>query len=160
MKPKIIIKTGLLLFVTLSVVFLIYKELKFKNVIEKTKISVSAANVKTQSNGVIAYYFHGNNRCYTCQLMESYAHEVISTNFKEEINKGNLIWAITNVETHENFHFIRDFQLTSISMVLARNKDGRTLDWKNLDQIWRLANNKEVFMSYINSEIKTFMEKN
>jgi len=107
---------------------------------------------------VIAYYFHGSFRCATCTAMEDYSRQAIETNFKDELDSGKLEFRAVNVEESDNKHYVNDYQLYTKSLILSFMKDGKEEKSKNLDKIWQLARNKQKFIDYVASEIKSFLE--
>ena len=107
---------------------------------------------------VIAYYFHGTFRCYTCTNMEKYSREAIDVNFKDALASGNLEFKAVNVEKRGNEHFVNDYQLYTKSLILSLVKDGKEIKSKNLDKIWEYSRNKQKFFDYVTSEINGFMK--
>jgi len=108
---------------------------------------------------VIAYYFHGSFRCFTCTNMEKYSKEAIETNFKDALASGALEFKPVNVEERGNEHFVDDYKLYTKSLILSMVKDGKEVRYKNLDKIWQLASNKQKFIAYVTGEIKEFMKE-
>jgi len=107
---------------------------------------------------VLAYYFHGDVRCATCRRLESYSHLAIETGFKEKIDDSTLIWKSVNFDEKANKHFIDDYKLYTKAVILSRVKDGKEIEWKNLDKIWNLVGNKDRFMDYVQSETQNFLD--
>jgi len=108
---------------------------------------------------VIAYYFHGNRRCISCKKIESYTHEAIEQGFKSEIESGQLSWQPTNVDQKENNHFIKDYQLYTKSVIISRRVNDKEVEWKNLQEVWKLLGNEKAFKEYIQDEIRSFLRK-
>ncbi len=122
-------------------------------------ISASTALAADNNTGkVIAYYFHGTFRCYTCTNMEKFSREAIESNFKDDLALGRLEFKEVNVEKRGNEHFVSDYKLYTKSLILSLAKDGKEVKSKNLDKIWQLAGNKKKFMDYVTGEIKEFMK--
>ena len=48
-------------------------------------------------------------------------------------------------------------KLVSKSIVVAKLQGDEEVEWKNLDQIWKLVGDKETFINYIQQEIKTYL---
>lgn len=113
-----------------------------------------AENVHT----VIAYYFHGNFRCATCTRLEAYAKEAVETGFPEAMADDVLVWKPINVEEPANEHFVKDYQLTTRSVVLSHCIDGAEIGYVNLDRIWQLAGNKDAYLAYIQEAVRTMLE--
>lgn len=107
---------------------------------------------------VIAYYFHGAFRCYTCTNMEKYSREAIEANFKDALASRSLEFKAVNVEDRGNEHFVNDYQLYTKSLILSFVKDGKEIRSKNLDKIWEYSRNKQKFIDYITSEIRNFLK--
>lgn len=122
---------------------------------------ISSTTAFAADNGsakVIAYYFHGSFRCYTCTNMEKYSKEVIEANFKDALASGKLEFKAVNVEDHGNEHFVDDYKLYTKSLIILLVKNGREIKSKNLDKIWELARDKQKFMDYVTGELNVFMK--
>lgn len=102
---------------------------------------------------VIAYYFHGTARCWTCYKLEQYSKEAIEINFKDTLASGKLEFKVVNIEDKGNKHYASDYQLYTKSLVLSLVKDGKQAKWKNLDKIWEYVGNRQRFVDYVKSEI-------
>ncbi len=107
---------------------------------------------------IIAYYFHGTNRCTTCRTIEAYAREAVQIGFGDALKAGKLEWRALNVEEPANRHFIKDYQLYTRSVVLASYQGDKQVRWKNLDKVWELVGDKGQFTRYVQGEVKTFLE--
>ena len=115
-----------------------------------------AARASTEK--VIAYYFHGTFRCYTCTNMEKYAREAIEADFKDALASGKLEFKSVNVEESQNEHYVNDYKLYTKTLLLSFVKDGKEVKTKNLDKIWEYARDKNKFMDYVIKETRLFME--
>lgn len=120
--------------------------------------SIIADSIKPQeSDRIVAYYLHMNRRCMTCGKLEAYSQEAITTGFAEQLKDSSIIWRVENFEQEGNEHFAKDYQLYSQSLILSRLRDGKEVEWKNLDKIWTLVRDKEKFITYVQTEVKQFM---
>ena len=109
------------------------------------------------SRTVVAYYFHGNFRCQTCRKLEAFSREAVESGFPEDLKAGRLEWRVINVEEPGNEHFVQDYQLVSKALVLVGKEDSKQTQWKNLQDIWTLVNNKEAFIKYVQTEIRSYL---
>jgi hypothetical protein len=120
-----------------------------------------AANPKSSSSlKMIAYYFHVTVRCITCRTIESYSMEAIDRGFPEELKKKVIEWRPVNVQLVENRHFIQDYRLFTRSLVLVKVKDGKQVEWRNLEKVWDLVGNKEAFLRYVRANVTTYLGDN
>ncbi|MDO9528188.1 MAG: nitrophenyl compound nitroreductase subunit ArsF family protein [Syntrophales bacterium] len=123
-----------------------------------------AASVKNkQSNDkknhkVVVYYFHGNYRCFSCTRIEQMTLIAVGEAFETEIKNGLLEMKTVNVENQKNRHFIEEYQLYTKSVIVSDRAGGKEVRWKNLQRIWELFRNDEVFKTYIQKEIATYLE--
>jgi hypothetical protein len=171
MKAKSIVTALLLAFVVGSVAYMVVKEVVGKpdeaagSEAEATNMASEALqpaaeglpNPAKTGHKVIAYYFHGDKRCPTCHMLETYAEEALQTHFADELASGKLAWKVVNVDRQENGHFIEDFQLLTKSVVLVDTQDGKQVKWKNLERIWDLVDDKQVYLDYICVNAKEFL---
>lgn len=124
----------------------------------ESKIDSTKAETPPEiSSKVMAYYFHGTRRCVSCRKIEAYSREAIETGFSEALKSGELEWLVVNTDKAENKHFLDDYQLYTRSLVLSKIEDGEETDWKNLEKVWQLLRNKNVFMKYVQTEVKSFL---
>ena len=106
---------------------------------------------------VVAYYFHVTVRCVTCRTIEQFAKDAIGQGFHQEVSKGIIEWRPVNVQLPENRHYIQDYRLFTRSLVLVKVKDGKQLEWRNLEKIWELVGRKDDFFRYVQGNVKTYL---
>lgn len=99
------------------------------------------------------YYFHGNARCRSCKLIESFTTQAVEQGFASAINQGRVNLQTVNLETRGNDHFIEDFQLITRSVVIAVEQDGKTVSYRRLDKVWQLIDDQQAFTNYLFREI-------
>jgi hypothetical protein len=107
---------------------------------------------------VIAYYFHGDFRCSNCHKIEQYSKEAIDKYFAKELASGELEYEIINIDKKGNGHFAEDYKLYTKSLVISRIKDGKEVEYKNLEKVWNYLGNKEAFYNYVKEEVAKFLE--
>ena len=106
---------------------------------------------------VVVYYFHGNTRCITCKKIESFARSAIESGFAAELKTGRIEFRSVNVEEPNNEHYVQDYQLVTRSVVLSRIRNDKQDTWKNLDQVWTLVRDPDVFNRYVVDETKQLL---
>ncbi len=148
MKPKAIVTGALLLFVAASVVALIVRE-------NRTPATPPAAPT---TNKIIAYYFHGNVRCATCRKIEALAQQSITNNFADALDAGRLEWRVVNVDEPGNEHFVKDFELSTRSVVVVDMRDGKPARWNVLGKVWELVGHEAQFADYIRDEVRAYLQ--
>jgi hypothetical protein len=111
-----------------------------------------------ESTQVIAYYFHGTVRCETCLKIEKQARELVNTRFAAEVASQRLLFKAVNYEERENAHFLKDYSLSSPSLVLVRQKDGKDQQRKLLGQAWDFVQFPPILDQYIAEETSEFLQ--
>jgi hypothetical protein len=112
---------------------------------------------KKTSAVVDVYLFHGKNRCRSCNKMEDLTKEAIAEDLSAEKSTGAVRYQHVNVEAQENRHFVQDYKLRSISIVVSKKVDGRETEWNNLEKVWQLLRNDEKFKQYVVKEISAYL---
>jgi hypothetical protein len=126
------------------------------------KSSSTSKNPQTEGKvytKVVAYYFHGNYRCYTCQTIERYSRDAIEKYFAGELQNKRLEFRPVNVDMEENRHFIQDYQLYTRSLVIVLYRNNQQETWKNLKDVWIYIRNQGKFDQYVKTEIESFLIK-
>lgn len=153
MKLKKMIAVVLLVFVGISIAYMLVKEA------DTSKSTERSATNETRENGqLVVYYFHGDLRCKTCHMLETYAKEALEVNFGKELESKDIVWRTVNVDRSENGHYVGDYELVSKAVVLSWVVDGKEVRWKNLDEIWQKVNNKQSYLEYARKSIEEFLE--
>jgi hypothetical protein len=160
MKTRRVIQVALLLFVAISVIYLVSQE-------SKRAVAGAPGNADTAASAtgnapqakVIVYYFHGNFRCVSCRKLEAVSHEAVTIGFSEELKRGDLQWRTVNVEQSGNEHFISDYRLFSRSLVLVKSRGGQQVEYKNLMKAWELLRNDEALKKYVQAEVRDYLRE-
>ncbi|GAK54466.1 hypothetical protein U14_05751 [Candidatus Moduliflexus flocculans] len=121
---------------------------------DTTPAPVAATPTKT----IKVYYFHGTARCPSCKTIEELTNFAIVNGFKKELESGVLEFNAINVETPENQHFIKDYQLYTKSVIVSEVIDGKERRWKNLEKVWQLLMQEKAFTMYVQQEVSAYLE--
>ena len=170
MRVRTIVTAVLLLFVGVSVAYLIAGERRAGDVKTERRDDSAGASAPvgkpaarpealpdSTTHQVVAFYFHGNTRCPTCRAIEAYTEEALKNGFPDELQTGKLVWLVVNIEEPGNEHYINDYQLSTRSVVLVEMENGNEKKWQRLDQVWQLVRDKDAFASYISDNTKAFL---
>jgi hypothetical protein len=106
---------------------------------------------------VIAYYFHTTYRCASCRAIEAYSREAIESAFADQLKDGRLVWKVINLEVKGNEHFVKDYGLYTKSLVLVSETRGKPAEWKNLEKVWQLLQDKSKFLRYVQEETRSYL---
>ena len=131
---------------------MVFKEIKAKN--EAATAKETPALLNTNQKGVLfVYYFHGNKRCMTCNRIEALTKETLQAKFAGQLADGKLIFQSVNLDEPANEHFIKDFQLTTRTVVMQKN--GK---FEKFDDVWDLVGEPAKFTAYIQSGVEKMLK--
>ena len=123
---------------------------------EKKNKNDSLKVLKEAEVKILAYYFHPTARCVTCRNIEAYSYEAIQQ--WEENNKINIVWKELNIEDSVNEHYVDEYSLQFSSLVIIKFVGGKKEKWKNLEDTWKLVNDKNSFIKYVKHELNQFVK--
>jgi hypothetical protein len=115
------------------------------------------AKNETVNDGLVVYYFHSNMRCPTCRSIESQTEETVQNHFAKQLGNGEVIWKIVNYEEAAAKPLAAKFEIQMPVVVLAKMKGGEIKDWKRLDEVWGLVDDKPAFMKYVQEAIEQML---
>ena len=122
------------------------------------KKAISNQTATEKGHKVIVFYFHGNLRCYTCNLIEQLTKEAVKEGFGDEIKKGIIEMKVVNVQDPANNHYIKDYQLYTKSVIISDMIQGKEQKWKNLQMVWELTRKNAAFKAYVQKEVREYLE--
>jgi len=108
---------------------------------------------------LIVYYFHATARCKECINIEYFTKEIVETEFTKENKSVKMIFRPLNIEDSVNEHFINDFRLDVSTVILSKLINNKQVMWKNLEHVWKYADDKPLFFKYVKDGIKEFLSK-
>ncbi|MBN1756124.1 hypothetical protein JW877_07940 [bacterium] len=150
---KKITALSLLVFVIISVGFAVYDIVSGSNPGLYPHGEAKADIPRFDSPMLVATYFYGNVRCKACRTIERYSEEAVSKFYDDQIKSGSFKWRIINMDEPQNEHFIINYNLPTKSLVISVWQNGKEVEWKVLDDVWGLYNNKTEFFNYLREEI-------
>ena len=104
-----------------------------------------------------ATYYYTNVRCPSCLTIERLTEQTIKSEFAGQLDSGLLQWRTINIDGEGNFHFVKDYNLYTKSVIISEISEGKEIRWKNLPRVWELLGNEAKFSRYLKDEIIAFM---
>ena len=111
-----------------------------------------------QGDRIVAYYFHGNVRCATCNSIEAHAREALETGFADELRSGRIVWRTLNFEDPANASYRDRYVIVSSTLVLSDVRGGEERDSVELDEVWTRVVDKDDFVKYVQREVSGMLE--
>lgn len=79
----------------------------------------------TQKEYVEVLYFHGKQRCVTCNAIEKLTKEVIDKDFAQQLKDGKIIFKVIDISTKEGEKIADKYEVTWSSLYINKWKDGK-----------------------------------
>jgi hypothetical protein len=107
---------------------------------------------------VVLYYFHRSARCNNCLLFEAYTDSLVHSAFQPELSESVLEWHVVNLDEDGNDAFVERYALDGITLLSTVVLDGEERDFRPLDGIWWLVDDRQAFADYVAAEIEADLE--
>lgn len=78
----------------------------------------------TPDDGVEVLYFHGKQRCATCQAIEKETKALIDSEFADEVESGKVRFRIVDITKPENEALADKYEISWSSLVLVKYYNG------------------------------------
>ncbi|MDD3155030.1 MAG: nitrophenyl compound nitroreductase subunit ArsF family protein [Victivallaceae bacterium] len=151
---KKILTFALLVFVAASIAVMIIQQKKAQNsTAANGKTQVASSDTPKHDNEILVFYFHGNQRCFTCNKIETLTKQALEEKYSKELADGRIVFRPVNVEDPVNEHFVNDFQLSSRSVVMQKN--GK---YQKFDAVWTLVREPQKFTEYIQNGVTEMLQ--
>jgi hypothetical protein len=108
---------------------------------------------------LVVWYFHGTMRCPTCQTIEALAHEVVQTDFAQELASGRVVWKTANYEKPFYSALAQKMQVRMPVVALARMAGDQLLESKTLEEVWGLVQDKTNFRDFLQKQIRQMLQR-
>lgn len=110
------------------------KQMKHLLILLALMIGLTACSADTQrkedapKEGVEVLYFHGKQRCATCQAIEKETKALIDSQFADEVKSGKLRFRIVDITKAENESLADKYEITWSSLVIVKYNNGKVID--------------------------------
>lgn len=81
--------------------------------------------VSAQGDRVEVIYFHGKQRCVTCRAIEQLMNEVLEATFKNQIDKGAVVYKVIDISDPQNEAIADKYEVTWSSLYINGWKGGK-----------------------------------
>ena len=79
---------------------------------------------ETPKDGVEVLYFHGKQRCATCQAIENETKALIDSQFADAVKSGKVRFRVVDITKAENETLADKYEITWSSLVIVNYNNG------------------------------------
>ncbi len=118
------------------------------------KTTTQTSENETMENGVEVLYFHGKQRCVTCNAIERLTHEVIEENFAKELKNGTIVFHVIDISQPENEAIADKYEVAFSSLFVTKWINGVSIKTNMTDFAFSYAKNQpEAFKKGLKEEL-------
>lgn len=117
----------------------------------------ASADAEAAADGLIVYYFHSSERCATCLAIEGGTRETLDSDFAPQLDSETIVHKKLNFEKPSGKKLADRFKVADPVIVLVKMKDNEIADWKRLDKVRALAEDRKAFRTYLGEELRKML---
>lgn len=109
---------------------------------------------KNSKNKVKIMYFHGTNRCVTCNSVENNAKKLLDEQYKAQLTDGTITFVSYNIDEKANEALVEKYEIGFSTLLIIKN-DGKTEKKTDFtDKAFQYAkNNPDKYKNLLKAEI-------
>ncbi|NLF07245.1 MAG: hypothetical protein GX594_04605 [Pirellulaceae bacterium] len=119
--------------------------------------AAEARAVAPPADRVVVMYFHRTQRCPTCLKMGGYAEEAVKTGFGQEIERGKVEFHSIDFQDKKNAAVAKAYKVAGPALIVAKVAGGKIAEFKNLEEIWAKAGDKNAFFDYVQNAVRAYL---
>jgi hypothetical protein len=153
MKAKRILGHLLISFVLVTIGFALGKE--YARTPPAVQDETPTASPAAMGEQVIVYYMHQTFRCVTCNKIEAMTEDLVKTDFAGALQSGRL--QFRRADFQEDEALARRYNVASSSVVVVRERDGKDVAFKRLDDVWTQVDKPAEFRAYVGGVLREYL---
>ena len=159
MNAKRIITIVLLLFVGVSLAYVVIRPFLGVEPPEST-LSSSTTQPARPDQVTVTYFLIGPKRCEDCRRLEVWTREAVELGFPGELEEGKVVFRTINTDLPAHRHCVKDYGLTTKTVVVARGGEGAGKNWRRLDSTWDMyRRDRGTFTAFIQDEVRAMLDR-
>lgn len=91
--------------------------------------------------------------------IQSAIETVVEKAFAKDMEAGMLVFHELNMEEEANKAYVKQFQLSFGTMVVAAQKGNDVLMFENANKVWEYAHSEEKLSAYIAENVRAYLDK-
>lgn len=109
-------------------------------------------------NQIEILYFHGKQRCITCNAIEKLTKEVVNTDFSDQLRNGDIVFKVIDISTPEGRSIADQYEVSWSSLYLNKWENGQETKNNMTDTGFSYAKNEpEIFKDKIKNKINELL---
>jgi thiol-disulfide isomerase/thioredoxin len=118
--------------------------------------SATAKAAAAPADRVVVMYFHRTQRCPTCLRMGTYSEESVTEKFAEAMKKGKVEFHYVDFQDKKNEALTKGYKVSGPTLIVAKVKDNKIKEFKNLKDIWAKNSDPKQFHQYVQENVTAY----
>lgn len=89
------------------------------------RVNAQISTTPDKKEYVEVLYFHGKQRCITCNAIEKLTKEVVDKDFGQQLQEGKIVFKVIDISTEEGEKMADKYEVTWSSLYVNKWKDGK-----------------------------------
>jgi hypothetical protein len=102
-------------------------------------------------------YFLIGTRCVSCKKIEALARATAEQDFAAELAANKLVFRVIDTGEPANHHYLKNYQISSKTVVISRRVEGKETTWKDMEKVWELLDDAPAYRAYLGAQIKEYL---
>jgi len=126
-----------------------------------TYFSITDANAQkiAVTPSIEVMYFHGTNRCITCNAVESHAKTLLEEKYKNEIKNGTIKFVSYNIDEATSKTLVEKYEIAFSTLLIVRKLDKKESKTDFTNTAFQYAKNnptkyKELLKAEVDKNLK------
>lgn len=154
-RARSVVRGLLLAFVLVSIGFALGKEVTMRSFRAIQAGGTAPPPTAPAADKIIVYYLHAQIRCVTCNKIEKMARELVQREYAPDLRSGRVEWRTANFQKEEEL--AKRYDIASSSVVLVRTQAGREVEFRRLDDVWKLSDDPAAFNAYMGDALAAYV---
>lgn len=104
-------------------------------------------------------YFHGKQRCMTCNAIEKLSKEVVDSLFAREVKAGKVVYRTIDISKKENEELANKYEVTWSSLFVNQWKEGKESPHNMTDFAFTTATSSpDAFKEGVRKKVQELLE--
>lgn len=112
-----------------------------------------------QKDVIEVLYFHGKQRCITCNAIEKLTKEVVENDFTQQVKDGKIVFKVIDISTKDGEKLADKYEVTWSSLFINKWTDGKESKNNMTDLGFSYAKNSpDVFKAGVKKKIDELLK--
>jgi hypothetical protein len=91
--------------------------------------------------------------------MGSYSEEAIKKGYAKQVKEGSVEFHYVDFQDKKNAALVKGYKISGPALVIAKVKENKVREFKDLKDIWTKVREKPKFLTYVRENVEAYLKK-